>query len=84
MEHDYISVYKAILKWLVRSGAGVHAFTNVDDAFNYIELLGVEAEEADAALIALAANNHNRAEFELRSGKFIKSDYSSLPTVGIS
>jgi hypothetical protein len=70
-----INLYKiSNISWVVRvEDSDYEAFTNVDDAANFLEALGISEDEVDAALIDLATNNHSRANFGVNKS-FIVSD----------
>lgn len=82
---ETLEIYRcSTTKWLVKIGADVLYFTDPDKAFDHLENLGVPPEETDAALIALIANAHNRAQFGIMNGNFLFSDAADPPTVGTS
>lgn len=81
---ESIEIFKCPNKWIVKIGVDLISYRNVDDAFDFIETLGVKADEADAALIALIGNNHTRATFGVIEGNFMFSDTVIPPSVGSS
>jgi hypothetical protein len=81
---ESIDVFKCTNKWLVKIGVEVISYSDVDDAFNFIETLGIKSDEADAALIALLGNGHTRASFGVIEGNFLFSDAAVPPYVGSS
>ena len=78
-----ISIFRSLdcKKWTVLAFEEITCFTSPDDAFNHIEKLGISAEEADVALIAMLINNHTRAQFGAIDGTFMFSD-ECLPPHG--
>lgn len=81
---ESIEIFKCPSKWVVKIGTEIITYKNVDDAFDFVETLGVKADEADAALIALIGNNHTRASFGVMEGNFMFSDTAIPPSVGSS
>lgn len=52
-------------------------FTNVDDAANYLEKIGVEDEHIDLAIVDMVAKGSSRANFGMY-GTFIFTDGAKL------
>jgi hypothetical protein len=49
-------------------------FSDVDQACDFLESIGVPPDEVDHGLIQLATNSHTRAHFGSMNGNFILSD----------
>jgi hypothetical protein len=81
---ESIEIFKCPTKWIVKIGVEVITYSNIDDAFDFVETLGIKEDEADAAIIAMFGNNHTRASFGVIEGNFLFSDVATPPYVGSS
>lgn len=64
--------------WAVKTNEDeVQSFTNIEEASDYMESMGVDTEQIDEALIDLAVTLHSRARFD-ENNRFIESDDKKL------
>mgnify|MGYP006268402459 FL=1 len=78
-----ISIFRSCdsKKWTVLVLEELTCFSSPDDAFNFVEELGISCDESDVALVTMLANNHTRAQFGV-AGMFMFSDDALPPNGG--
>jgi hypothetical protein len=57
---------------------GAQCFTNIENASEYLESIGVPSDEIDLALMDMMAKGNTRAQFGVLEGRFLFSDNARL------
>lgn len=60
--------------WQVALSGTLEFFKSIEDASSYLEDVGIKDAEIDTALIHMAAFNHDKSHFDLKTGSFLSSE----------
>lgn len=78
MSTDLYRVSKAC--WAIKSSSveEMAAFSTIEEAADFLESIGIPADEVDLAIMEMAGQGHTHAQFGVLEGRFIFSDNESL------